>query len=397
MEENALSLRYIYNNEVYENPLTIPPTADVICLFMQHDETVVFATSIKSGHLAAIECFDTWCDAREKATEIALLAEDTCTLTEDCEGTPIFVHRDPSDFDLGYELPENQILVVKEQFHYAPNERDRVPPVQEHAERFVGEILLLEPTNVMVKRAFFDANRNLLAFEYPFYEINEHQQSTESILFLEVTTMGEQWIRRCHSADSDNLEREALLRYPLPANQDSYLAPLAHHFAAERVFAIDADGNPMALEDASDHAVVRIVYCDEQNKPLNSRLMENQLFAEAEVYDVPIAHHDFVLHAMLRQLHGELKLLAPNTSPHASHYVKVMAPVSRESTEQIPLEPGQAKQHVSIYHLRGNLISHVCVIYDAEGTPIEERHLTSPTDFTECFRQPIRIHVDKAL
>lgn len=234
MEENTLSIRYVYNNEVYENPFGIPPTADVICLFMQDDETVVYATSIKSGRLDAIECFDTLCDAREKATEIALLAEDTGSLTDHSEGTPIFIHRDPNDFELGYELPEGQTFVVKEQFHYAPNEKDRIPPLQEHAERFIAEILLLEPAGVIVKRAFFDASKNLLAFEYPFYELNEHKQPTEGVLFLELTSLGEQWIRRWHSADSDRLERTELLRYVLPANQDSYLEPLAHHVAVDR-------------------------------------------------------------------------------------------------------------------------------------------------------------------
>lgn len=192
-------------------------------------------------------------------------------------------------------------------------------------------------------------------------------------------------------SEGDSLESDELLRYVLPANQDQYLEPLAHHVAVEHAFALDAQGNTIELDNAHEHASVHIVYCDAEGKPLNSRLLENNFLAEAEVYDVPVEHHDFVLHAMLRQLQSEFRLLAPHTSPNASHYLRVMAPLSQQSTAQLPLEPGQSKQHISVYYLRGNLISHVCIIYDAEGQPIEERTLTSPSDFTEIFRHPFEI------
>ncbi|TVZ38951.1 hypothetical protein P886_3337 [Alteromonadaceae bacterium 2753L.S.0a.02] len=388
MEYGPLDMRYLYNNEIYDNPASIPPTADVVCLFSQSDETVVFATTMKGGCLEAIECFDTLSDSSDKASEIALLAENMGVLPENAEGLSILIHRDPKDFNLGYELPDDQALVVKERFIYCASESDRLTPFHECADRYIAEVLILEPEGVIVKRGFFDANKNLLIFEYPFYTLNEYQQLNESIIFLEITSRGEQWVRQMH-AEGDDLESEELLRYVLPANQDNYLQPLAHHVAVDHAFALDAEGNSIALENAQEYELVRVVYCNAEGKPLNSRLFENNLLSEAEVYDVPVEHHDFVLHAMLRQLHSEFRLLAPNTSPNASHYLRIIAPLSQRSTEQLPLEPGQSKQHISVYHLRGNLISHMCIIYDAEGNPIEERTLTSPSDFTEIFRYPV--------
>lgn len=382
MESSPLTMRYVYKNEIIDNPSLIPPSADILCLFSQADDSVVFATTVMGGRLAAIDCFDTVSDSRERAAEIVRLAEDLGVLSEHTEGIPIFIHRDSNDFDLGYPLPDDQTLVAKERFTYTVNEIDRLQREQEQLDRFVVEVVSLQVEGVILKRGFFDANKQLLLFEYPFYMYNEH------VAFLELTCQGEQWIRRKHSED-DFFETEELLRYVLPANQDSYFAPLAHHVAVDRAFALDLAGNNIAPEDAHAHELFHLVYCNDDGKPLNSRLLENNFLAQAEVYDVPVEHHDFVLHAMLRQLHSELIPLASRCSVNATHYVRIMAPLSQQSTQLLPLDPGQSKQHISTYYLRGNLITHTCIIYDEEGKPIEERTLTSPTDFSELFRYPI--------
>lgn len=184
MENKSLTMRYLYNNEIVDNPANIPPTADVICLFSQEDDTVVFATTVKGGRLEAIDCFDTLSEGREKATEILRLAENMGVLPENADGLSIYIHRDPKDFDLGHALPEDKTVVAKEQFTYSASESDRLNPLQQHTNRFVVEVLSAVPEGVIVKRGFFlMPTKNCWLTNTPFTHSTNINSSTSVFYF----------------------------------------------------------------------------------------------------------------------------------------------------------------------------------------------------------------------
>jgi hypothetical protein len=371
MMEQNYTRQYIYKNQPTDVS-EIPPGADFICILTDEDDQLVVAETCKSGYLELLEGLCGINETTEQAAQriMQVLYGDDLDLSSDI---PIKIYvNDVDGFVIPFEVDEGHQVVVYERFQYLAQDRSFT---SDSPFNYTVELIAGEPEGLVLKRAYLDLDRQLMAIEYPFYTVGEDQMFNQVLSFSEFSAHGEAFILNNSDKDDEFYENPD---YLYPAGKDDYLNPVNHYVRSDKVGYVDLEFQPVAPEQISDTKDILAIYFREDDNVLAADRFNNHHWESSEVLDVPLDMHYFVFHAYIRQLHRQMILIS--LEPTATHYVKIYSPVSDISTESIKLENGQTMQRITTFHVNGNMIAHECNVFNSDETQANQYWLSSPMD-----------------
>ncbi len=323
------------------------------------------------------------CDTDDYLPRVeAILAHALASGMQTDDSLEVGIIIDSDKFNLQVSVAETEQWSVMARFKVSLNLKE----TRIESTGFMVEVGATEPMPLMVKRIYYDDERQLTHIEYVVYSLTKDLLLDTRYSFIEVSTLGESLARKIDESTKTDSDRA---KFYMPVCDAAYLNEVSAFVNFKHVAHVDLDGNSITDEEMMDTATMydrafcRQWYNDEHELRMNQIIML-QGIAHTEIFNVPQDKHVQSVHAYLRRVHSKQELISLDYSK-ATHFVVLYEPFSKVSSEVVPLKSGQYKRHSSIYSTLQSeeniiLVGCECIVFDSNDKPIKKFSFEQPRE-----------------
>ena len=243
---------------------------------------------------------------------------------------------------------------------------------------FIVEVFVSDPIMMHTRKIQYTAERQLYSIHYILFAIDDENKISYQHTFNEYSDIAR--------AEIDATVEQDDHAWFFPTCDQAYLDEAAQYLALDLVLHADLENNQIADDDVLKHSDFKRQWFNREQQPTIQQIFLNSGIGQSEIHNVPQALHMKVLHAYLRLMHKHQQRFSTD-SVRATHYILMLEPVSTESSETVPLEPGQTKHHQSTCTSAGIVVSSECVVFAEDGRPLRQLTFASPNEVTLMYER----------
>jgi hypothetical protein len=383
---HVFTKEYLFGSQIVEEK-DIPEYTNYQCLY-KDGEQIAYIENYISGRLSTLQNSAPENEAAFAAEQTALNALANGAFLDFTSDVQIDIYTEVDDLDLGFELTDNQIVVVKVIFAVSYNCEGIITVRQIPTSAYEVELYEDKPPVTRTKRIVYNSSKQLMYQDYILYTFNEELNVLNPCSgFTERSTEGKkEYVSTLETDDKVSvLEGNS---YILPAFRDQTFESAKALFEPEMLVVTDTEMNPLTEEDLEHHRELFQIDLDGEQQMKSRDCTYDRQLTYSVVYGVPLSEVWPTFHAYMRSLHE--KGIPISTDPlKATHYLHILGEPHYDSIGAIELEEGESRIHTVTIHLNGNLISHECEIYSTDDVLVRKYLMSGLSCLAICHSYDI--------